>query len=65
MATLAYETPDGIDEKTIDADHITDSGTVTGVRIRLEDESVLHLPYTRLYWIRMTEDEGRMDYSAP
>lgn len=64
MATLAYETPNGIDERTIDADHITDSGKVQGVRVRLEDESFLHLPYTRLYWIRMSEDEGRIDYSS-
>lgn len=65
MATIAYEGPDGLAEETVDADSITDSGKVQGVRVRLEgDAGFIHLPYTRLYWIRMTEEEGRPDYSS-
>lgn len=63
MAKIAYEAPDRTASEEGDADHITDSGTVQGVRVRLEDESFIHVPYTRLYWIRMSEDEGRVDYS--
>ncbi|RKD97953.1 hypothetical protein [Halopiger aswanensis] len=64
MATIAYEGPDGLAEETVDADHITDSGKVQGVRVRLADEGFIHLPYTRLYWIRMSEEEGRANYSS-
>ncbi|WP_226480206.1 hypothetical protein [Natrinema amylolyticum] len=64
MAKIAYESPEGTTSKEIDADQITDSGKVQGVRIRLEDEGFIHLPYTRLYWIRMSEEEGRVDYSS-
>ncbi|ELY81684.1 hypothetical protein [Natrinema gari] len=64
MATIAYESPDGTRSTEIDADQITDSGRVQGVRIRLEGEGVIHLPYTRLYWIRMSEAEGKVDYSS-
>ena len=64
MATIAYEAPDGTAEETIDADNITDSGKVQGLRVKLEDESYIHLPYTRVYWVRMTEDEGTVNYSS-
>ncbi|MFA9426319.1 hypothetical protein [Natronorubrum sp. A-ect3] len=64
MATIAYETPDGTAEEAVDAEHITDSGKVQGVRIRLENAGFVHVPYTRLYWIRMSEDEGSVDYSS-
>ena len=64
MAKIAYEGPEGTTSKDVDADKITDSGKVQGIRIKLEDESFIHLPYTRLYWIRMSEDEGKVDYSA-
>ncbi|MDQ2049525.1 hypothetical protein RBH26_03415 [Natronolimnohabitans sp. A-GB9] len=63
MATIAYEGPDGTAEETVDAGNITDSGKVQGLRIQLEDGYV-HLPYTRVYWIRMSEDEGKADYSS-
>ena len=64
MATIAYERPDGTAEKTVDAENITDSGKVQGLRIKLEDESFIHLPYTRVYWVRMSEEEGKVDYSS-
>lgn len=64
MAEIAYESPDGTATENVDAEQITDSGKVQGVRISLEDESFIHLPYTRLYWIRMSEDEGKVDYSS-
>lgn len=64
MATVAYESPDGLAEESVDANDITDSGKVRGVRIKLEDESVVHLPYGRLYWVRESEDEGKIDYSS-
>ncbi|SER79526.1 hypothetical protein [Natrinema salaciae] len=64
MATIAYESPDGTASEKIAAENITDSGKVQGVRLRLEDGSFIHVPYTRLYWIRMSEDEGRVDYSS-
>ncbi|WP_222917718.1 hypothetical protein [Natrinema sp. SYSU A 869] len=64
MATITYDAPDGTATEEVDADHISDSGKVQGVRIRLEDEGFIHLPYTRLYWIRMSEEEGRVDYSS-
>ncbi len=64
MATIAYEEPGGVAEESVDAGNITDSGKVQGVRLKLDDESFIHLPYTRLYWIRMSEDEGKVDYST-
>ncbi|MFC4438803.1 MULTISPECIES: hypothetical protein [Natrialbaceae] len=64
MAKVAYEGPDGTAEETISADNITDSGKVQGIRIKLEDASYIHLPYTRLYWIRMSEEEGKVNYSS-
>lgn len=63
MATVAYEGPDGTAEETVDAGNITDSGKVQGLRIKLED-GYIHLPYTRVYWVRMSKDEGRADYSS-
>ncbi|MFC6768241.1 hypothetical protein [Natrinema soli] len=64
MAKITDEGPDGTASEEGDADHSIDSGKVQGVRIPLEDESVIHVPYTRLYWSRMSEDEGRVDYSS-
>lgn len=64
MATIAYEGPDGTAEEAVDAENITDSGKVQGLRIKLEDNSYIHLPYTRVYWVRMSEDEGKADYSS-
>lgn len=64
MATIAYESPDGIAEESVDAGAITDSGVVDGVRIRLEDEGFRHVPYARLYWVRESEDEGKVGYSS-
>jgi hypothetical protein len=39
MATIASEAPDGVAEEAVDADGITDSGTVQGSRATLEDGS--------------------------
>lgn len=64
MARVVYEDPDGVVEETVDADDISDSGKVAGVRLRLDDGSYLHLPYSRLYSIGMDETEGRVDYSS-
>lgn len=64
MAEIAYESPDGTMSEEIAAENITDSGKVQGIRVKLEDESFVHLPYTRLYWIRMSEDEGKVNYSS-
>ncbi|WP_049989557.1 hypothetical protein [Natrinema salifodinae] len=64
MAKIAYEAPDGVAEEAVDADNITDSGKVQGLRIKLEDESYIHLPYTRVYWVRMSKDEGKVSYSS-
>ncbi|MFC4543368.1 hypothetical protein ACFO5R_15670 [Halosolutus amylolyticus] len=64
MATIAYERPDGTAEETVDAGNITDSGKVQGLRIKLEDESFIHVPYTRIYWVRMSEEEGKVNYSS-
>ncbi|WP_408957633.1 hypothetical protein [Natrinema sp. 74] len=63
MATIAYESPDGLAEESVDAGDITDSGKLRGIRVKLDDESFIHVPYARLYWVRETEDEGRVDYS--
>ena len=64
MATIAYETPDGTTEESVDADSITDSGKVQGLRVQLPEEGYIHLPYTRVYWVRMSESEGKADYSS-
>ncbi|WP_247002088.1 hypothetical protein [Halosolutus gelatinilyticus] len=64
MATIAYEAPDGTAEESVDADNITDSGKVQGIRVNLEGEGYIHLPYARIYWIRTSEDEGKVDYSS-
>ncbi|WP_423747035.1 hypothetical protein V5735_20600 (plasmid) [Haladaptatus sp. SPP-AMP-3] len=63
MAKIVYDGPDGTNEREIDADAISDSGRVEGIRVNLEEDGYLHIPYTRLYWIRMSEDEGKIDYS--
>lgn len=63
MANVVYDGPDGIEEQTVDADNISDSGKVQGIRINLKEEGYLHIPYSRLYRIRMSEDEGKIDYS--
>ncbi|MFC7156688.1 hypothetical protein ACFQPA_14690 [Halomarina halobia] len=65
MAEIAFEGPDGVTEETVDAKNISDSGRVYGVRIKREDGSYLHLPYSRVYWITMTEEEGKAGYSSP
>ena len=65
MARIVYEGPDGTAEEQVDADRISDSGKVRGVRIRLDDGEYLHVPDTRIYRIRMSEEEGQVDYSAP
>ena len=64
MANVTYEDPDGVEEVAVDADKISDSGKVHGVRIQLEDGGYLHVPYNRLYAIRTTEQEGKVDYSS-
>ncbi|QLG26183.1 hypothetical protein HUG10_00905 [Halorarum halophilum] len=64
MAKVVYEGPSGIEEAEVDADKISDSGKVRGVRIKLDDGSYLHVPYTRLYSIEMSEEEGQVDYSS-
>lgn len=63
MAKIVYDGPDGTNEREIDAEAISDSGRVGGIRVNLEEDGYLHIPYTRLYWIRMSEDEGKIDYS--
>ncbi|WP_227356270.1 hypothetical protein [Haladaptatus salinisoli] len=65
MANVVYDGPDGVHERTVDADNISDSGKVEGIRVNLKEEGYLHIPYTRLYWIHMSEGEGKMDYSQP
>ncbi|WP_224332377.1 hypothetical protein [Haloprofundus halobius] len=65
MATLVYESPDGVTEEEVAAENISDSGKVAGVRVKLPDRGYLHLPYGRLYSIRMSEEEGKMSYSSP
>lgn len=64
MAKVVYQEPNGIGETEVDAEKISDSGKVRGVRIKLDDGSYLHVPYTRLYSIEMSEEEGQVDYSA-
>ena len=64
MAKIAYEDPDGTVEVDADADRISDSGKVQGIRIKLDDGSYLHLPYARVYWVKTSEEEGKVDYSS-
>ncbi|MFC6824524.1 hypothetical protein [Halopelagius fulvigenes] len=67
MAKIAYEDPDDPDgraEVNVDADQISESGKVRGVRLRLDDGRYLHIPSTRVYWIEMREEEGKVDYSS-
>lgn len=63
MAKLVYEGPDGTEETSVDAEDVSDSGKVDGVRARLEDDSYLHVPYARLYWIKESEEEGGVAFS--
>lgn len=65
MAKIVYEEPGGIAEEEVEAEKISDSGKVRGVRIKLEDGSYRHIPYARLYSIEVSEEEGQVDYSAP
>ena len=62
MARIVYEGPDGTEEEELDAGRISDSGKVYGIRLRLEDDSYLHVPYVRIYSITESEDEGQVDY---
>ncbi|KTG09828.1 hypothetical protein AUR64_09365 [Haloprofundus marisrubri] len=64
MATIVYESPDGIAEDEVPAENISDSGKVAGVRVK-HDEGYLHLPYGRVYSIRTSEKGGKVDYSSP
>ena len=64
MANITYDDPDGVEAVAVDADKISDSGKVHGVRVQLDDGSYLHLPYNRLYSIRTSEEEGKVDYSS-
>lgn len=64
MARITYDDPDGVEAVEIDAEKISDSGKVHGVRIQREDGSYLHLPYARLYSIETSEKEGKVDYSG-
>jgi hypothetical protein len=63
MAKIVYDGPDGIRDQEIDADNISDSGRVEGIRLNLKEDGYIHVPYTRLYWIQMSEEEGKIDYS--
>lgn len=65
MARITYENPDGVEAVEVDAEKISDSGKVHGVRVQLEDGGYLHLPYARLYSVEESEDEGKVDYSGP
>ena len=65
MATIVYETPDGVCEEEVAADRISDSGKVRGVRIKLEDGSYRHVPYARLYSIAESEEEGQVGHTPP
>ena len=64
MATIVYETPDGVAEEEVGAEEISESGKVRGVRVRFEDGSYRHIPDARLYSIEMSEEEGQVDYSS-
>lgn len=65
MAKIVYDEPDDVARVEIDADDISDSGKVRGVRLRRDDGTYLHVPDTRIYSIEMTEEEGQVDYSSP
>lgn len=64
MAKIVYEEPDEVARVEVDAEDISDSGKVRGVRIRRDDGSYLHVPDTRVYAIEMSEAEGQVDYSS-
>lgn len=65
MATILYAGPDGAIEETVPAERISDSGKVRGVRLKLEDESYLHIPDCRLYSIAESEEEGQVGSTRP
>ena len=65
MARITYDDPEGVETVEVDADKISDSGKVNGVRVQREDGGYLHVPYARLYSIATTEEEGKVDYSGP
>ena len=65
MATIVYDGPDGVREETVAAERISDSGKVRGVRVKLEDDSYLHVPHSRLYSIAESEEEGRVGSTTP
>ncbi|MFC4552208.1 MULTISPECIES: hypothetical protein [Halorussus] len=65
VAEITYEGPDGAESIAVDAEHVSDSGRVRGVRIQRDDGSYLHIPDGRLYAITTTEAEGKVDYSTP
>ena len=65
MAHIVYERPDGVGEVEVDAEKVSDSGKVHGIRIKLDDGSYRHIPHTRLYSVEMTREEGQVDYSSP
>lgn len=65
VAEITYEGPDGVESIVVDAEHVSDSGRVRGVRIQCDDGSYLHIPDGRLYSIETTEAEGKVDYSTP
>ena len=65
MAKIVYEEADDVARVEVDAEHISESGKVRGVRIRHDDGSYLHVPDTRIYSIEMSEEEGQVDYSSP
>ena len=65
MATIVYESPDGVAEVAVEAGKISDSGKVRGVRVKLDDGSYRHVPYSRLYSIEETEEEGQVGHSPP
>ena len=64
MATIVYEAPEGVAEVEVDAEKISDSGKVKGVRIKLDDGSYRHVPYARLYSIAESEEEGQVGFSS-
>lgn len=65
MAKIVYEEPDEVARVEVDAEDISESGKVRGVRIRRDDGSYLHVPDTRVYAVEMSEAEGQVDYSSP
>ncbi|UPW01755.1 hypothetical protein M0R88_06545 [Halorussus gelatinilyticus] len=65
MATVTYDAPEGVETVEVDAEKISDSGRVHGVRVQRSGGRYLHLPYSRLYSIETTEQEGKVDYSGP